>query len=333
MRLSIVLLTFNRWDCTVRLLESLRADGEDHTQDELIWIDNGSVDATRARMGGWIVQHGRRFGRIMNRLNVANVGYIIGVNQGMMVARGEYVCLLNNDTVVSEGWVRLLLTGFDRPEVGAIGPVSNGMPWSQHAEPGRAGYEGVEVLYGFCIVVRRTVLDTVGLLDERYGRGVVEVEDWCERMRRGGMELVVCHDVLVRHDEPHASYAKRTNGFLHIRNKKLFALKWGYGPHHWGDRSIGPRSFRNLIVEATRTGETRAKLESLLSRSGQGTEIMLVERGDSEAAPEWRGLVRAEPRTNVVRVRDHWVGTGHEWVAIARHNSRAISTVMCSDEV
>jgi len=320
MRLSIVLLTLNRWDCTKQLLDSLKNDSEDHANDELVWIDNGSSQEEVERMNRWVEQHKGLFGKVTRRLNSENVGFIAGANQGMTAATGAYVCLLNNDTVVSPRWASSLMEAFSYAEVGAVGPVSNGMPWSQFADSGKHGFSSVDVLYGFCIIVRRRVLDQVGLLDERYGIGVIEVEDWCERMRRGGIDLLVCGNVIVRHDEPHASYSRRTNRYLHIRNRNLFVRKWGHGPHHWGDRSTGPRTFECVLVKKAKKGRAKEIVDALLKEIGESeTELLVIEPGIADWPPSWRSIARRDDRVHVVRVRDDWIDHIDQ---IIRHNSR-----------
>ena len=51
---SLVLLTFNRWDRTHRLLESLRQAGDDDGDVELVWVENGSTDGTRPEFDAWL---------------------------------------------------------------------------------------------------------------------------------------------------------------------------------------------------------------------------------------------------------------------------------------
>lgn len=302
-----MLLTFNRWDCTSELLASFLADeDDDYTDTQLVWVDNGSSDTTLTEMDGWLARHGSRFHSVSVQHNGRNLGFIMGVNAGIDRSDGHCICLINNDAVVASRWRRDLRRAM-AADVAAVGPVSNGMPWNQSLDHHGRGVREVPVLYGFCLLTRQSVIDDVGLLDERYGRGVIEVEDWCERARRTGMRLLVDTNVVVRHDEPHASYPARTNAALHIRNRGLFERKWGVGPYYWGDRTTPPRTFARSMVwtmEPDASGPER--LRDALRELPDDCELLVVTRRSEPPEPSWMRLARADPRLNVVRVRANW---------------------------
>jgi GT2 family glycosyltransferase len=307
MTMSLVLLTFNRWDRTSRLLDSLLAGGADLGDVELVWIENGSTDATRPAFAAWLDRHGGRFGRVVTRFNEANHGFVVGVNEGVCLASGQDVCLLNSDAVVGPGWYEGLRRALALPGVGAAGPVSDGMPWNQSLTHHGQGIRVVPVVYGFCLLAERRMFDRIGLLDERYGRGVIEVEDWCERASRAGFRFAVNTDVVVRHDEPHASYPPRVNRMLHIRNRRLFTDKWGVGPYFWGDRDTPRRRFARTVARVW-PGEPLdgPALSDRLRTLGLDTELLVVSRHRDEDHLGWLPLGRRDPRVNVVCVRSDW---------------------------
>src|SRR5205085_5527477 len=135
--------------------------------------------------------------------NESNLGFARGCNQALARASGRYVVFLNNDTVLTPGWldglVRCAL--HDWPHVGLVGPVTNGAPEPQgvaadyrdladlepFAARRRRAFAGrvlpVKRLTGFCLLARREVLDRLGPLDERYGVGFFEDDDLCLRAR------------------------------------------------------------------------------------------------------------------------------------------------------
>lgn len=317
--LSLVLLTFNRWDLTRQLLDSLAADPDGCATTELVWVDNGSADGTPERFTEWLGAHDGLFARVRARANAANHGFIVGVNEGVSLAGGTYVCLINSDTTVPAGWQRDLLAPFADAAVGAVGPVSNGMPWNQSARWAGTGVRAVDVLYGFCLVVRRDVLDRVGLLDERYGRGVIEVEDWCERARRAGWELRVHGGVLVTHDEPHASYTPRVNAMLHIRNRRLFERKWGRGPHYWGDRAGAPVTFAETVVAVD-----PPSIADVLAGAAPDAEVLVVAPHRDDGHLGWIRAAREDQRLNVVCVRPDWTPGDGRLDGIVRANARGV---------
>src|SRR5262249_59808876 len=129
--------------------------------------------------------------------NAANRGYAAGCNQGLAQARGRYVVFLNNDTVVTEGWLEGLVACalHDWPAVGLVGAVTNSCRAPQQIPADYAGpggleefaarrareYAGralsVERLAGFCLLARREVLDQIGGFDEGYGLGFFDDDD------------------------------------------------------------------------------------------------------------------------------------------------------------
>lgn len=302
-KLSIVLLTFNRWDMTTKLLESLLTNTANLASTELVWIENGSADTTRREMDAWLQRHGAQFERVERRYNEENHGFIGGVNEALCLATGSYICLLNNDTRVPRDWDAVLCGLAAAPDVGAVGPVSNGMPFEQRFDEARSGIDEVPVVYGFCLVAKRELFSTVGLLDERYGRAVTEVEDWCERVRRLGLRFLVNRDLLVNHDQPHASFTPRVNGMLTRRNERLFGMKWGRTPYYWGREWPTDRVFEKTIV-VTDVGphelDTRA-LRTHLDTLHESEELLVLRsHKDDKSHTDWIHLARADDRLNVV---------------------------------
>ena len=304
---SIILLTFNRWDRTEQLLASILADNDSYDDVELVWIDNASSDHTRIEFCRWLERHEDRFGRVTRRSNESNHGFVVGVNEGISMASGQYVCLINSDAVVPDHWLSSLRQLASDNCLAATGPVSDGMPWNQSMEFFGQGLRRPPVIYGFCLVTRRDVIDRVGLLDERFGRGVIEVEDWCERASQLGLGFAIDTSVMVRHDEPHASYTPRVNAMLHIRNRRLFESKWGVGPWIWGDRTSSRRRFARSSVQLLGGSAVDVKaLDATLASLDESEELIIVaEHGDSEHL-NWLQMARRDSRLKVVCVRPGW---------------------------
>jgi glycosyltransferase involved in cell wall biosynthesis len=129
---SMVILTCNQLEYTRKCLDSILK----HTQRpfELIIVDNGSTDGTVQFLESEILRncHDARVKIIKNN---ENKGFAGGNNQGMAAASGDYVLLLNNDVVVTPGWLdRMLSCAEKRPEIGIIGPRSNYVSGPQRVE-------------------------------------------------------------------------------------------------------------------------------------------------------------------------------------------------------
>ena len=172
---SIIVLTFNALADTKLCLDSL----EQHTTTahEVVLVDNASTDGTRDYLKAWADK--RENVRLI--LNDDNLGFAAGNNIGMAVARGRYLVLLNNDTIVTTGWCERLIGACERnPNVALVGPRSNAVSGSQivrhapyktpeqmHAFAQRwtrthLGREERAIrLVGFCLLVRRELVDEI----------------------------------------------------------------------------------------------------------------------------------------------------------------------------
>ncbi|HEY9173466.1 MAG TPA: glycosyltransferase, partial [Verrucomicrobiae bacterium] len=242
---SVILLVLNQLEHTRRCLESLAA----HTPlpHEIIVVDNGSNDGTPEFLREWLAK--TPHGIVIH--NETNLGFAAGNNQGLALARGQNVVLLNNDTVVTAGWLEGMLDVLRRePDTGVVGPMSNrvsgpqfvsevgytdlsGLPafakqWAQtHAgqsfEVGRA--------VGFCLLARREVIERIGGLDERFGSGNFEDDDFCIRARLAGFRIRIAKDVFIHHTGSQTfKGAKIDYRSAMLRNWDLFRAKWQLPP-------------------------------------------------------------------------------------------------------
>jgi GT2 family glycosyltransferase/Flp pilus assembly protein TadD len=239
---SIIVLTYNELNHTKLCLASIEA----HTPEphELIIVDNGSTDGTVEFLREYI--EARPNVRVL--ANSSNRGFAAGNNQGMALARGDYVLLLNNDTIVTPGWLERMLAVFGRYEnVGIVGPMSNYVSGPQLVEEASYGNEAEMAAFaaqwaeensgqiepimrvvGFCLLARREVIDRIGGLDERFGSGNFEDDDLCIRAARVGYEASVARDVFIHHAGSQTfKGAKIDYRQAMERNWGLFKAKWG----------------------------------------------------------------------------------------------------------
>jgi len=119
-KVSIIILTYNNLDYTRQCLESIFQKTED-VRYEIILVDNNSADGTRVYLKNLASEHTN----LQVILNTNNEGFARGNNQGAAAAEGEYLVFLNNDVVVTRGWLRGLLRHVDDPNVGLVGPVTD----------------------------------------------------------------------------------------------------------------------------------------------------------------------------------------------------------------
>lgn len=240
---SVIVPCFNQLQFTRLCVRSLLR----HTGPpcELVVVDNGSTDETAGYLEGVRDAAPLAVGIISNS---QNRGFPAACNQGLRVARGGHLVLLNNDTVVTENWLaRLVALAESDPSIGMVGPMSNyvtGPQWVPNAsytdldEMHRfaagwvAGHHGrcffTERLVGFCLLIKRRVLETVGDLDERFGLGLFDDDDLSVRVTRAGFRLAVAEDVFVHHfgGRTFAGIGLNTASLVRT-NEAIFKSKWG----------------------------------------------------------------------------------------------------------
>ncbi|HEY2901038.1 MAG TPA: glycosyltransferase [Polyangia bacterium] len=240
-RASIVILVRDNLLLTVECVESIYR--HTHHDFELIVVDNGSAPDVGAFFASLQAQHGN----VVLIRNPDNEGFPFGVNQGLAAARGEFVVLLNNDVVVTRGWLsrQLALLAVD-PQVAVVGPVTNATSGPQLV--GTATYAGlgdvdafaaqwaiehagemafVPRLTGLCMVMRRSLVDSIGGMDTIFGYGNCEDDDFCLRVLRSGQQIAVAYDVFIHH---HGSATFKAMSLSASRmvadNWALFCEKW-----------------------------------------------------------------------------------------------------------
>jgi GT2 family glycosyltransferase/predicted Zn-dependent protease len=241
-KVSIVILTFNQLKYTRKCVESIqRCTPQAH---EILFIDNGSTDGTVK----WLRQLVRKHENYKLIENGKNLGFARGCNQGMKASTGENILLLNNDVIVTKGWLSGMLQCLkSAPEVGIVGPMTNSIsgpqkvpgadyPSIDHLEEFVRSFRGrnkgrrIEVrrIVGFCMLFRRELMETIGLLDEEFGSGNFEDDDFCLRATLKGFRNFIAGDVFVHHYGSRSFIGNKINYTDALsRNRKIFQKKWG----------------------------------------------------------------------------------------------------------
>lgn len=231
---SIIIVTFNQLSMTRQCVDSVLSRTD--VPVELIFVDNGSSDGTPDYLetipGARVIR------------NVDNRGFARGVNQGIRVASGDQIVLLNNDCIVTTGWLEGLLDVLhDNPQNGLVGPVSNSVSGGQQIPVSYRDLTGLDGfawqrresrvltltnrLVGFCLLFRRDVLDRIGELDEQFEIGCFEDDDFCRRAINAGFRAVIAHHVFVHHFGSATFRGAGLNlGDILKRNGQRFEQKW-----------------------------------------------------------------------------------------------------------
>lgn len=241
MKTSIVILTYNKLQYTQECINSIRRYTKPNTY-EIIVIDNNSTDGTSK----WLAEQTD----LKVVYNASNVGFPAGCNQGIEISSGEYILLLNNDTVVTTNWLDNLLCAINSGhDVGAVSCVTNNCSYLQSipveyktmeelqsfgeqyniSDPDK--WEQRLKLVGFCMLIKKSVIDKIGLLDECFTPGNYEDDDYSLRIRLAGYKLLLCKDTFIHHYGS-TSFRDNRSAYLELmkKNEKKFESKWGFSP-------------------------------------------------------------------------------------------------------
>jgi GT2 family glycosyltransferase len=227
----------------------------------VIVVDNNSTDGTPA----YLRQMAAQYPNFHVILNSENRGFACANNQGLAVSSGQRLVLLNNDTVVPRGWLGRLLRHLDNPEIGLVGPVTNFTgneakvevdyrtvsEMEAFADALMRANEGrvadIHMLAMFCVAFRRDTYDQVGLLDEQFGIGMFEDDDYSLRVKKCGLRVVCAADVFVHHVGQATFKELIRNGSyndLFSENRRRFESKWNV---KWIPHKNAPLNFESSL--------------------------------------------------------------------------------------
>jgi GT2 family glycosyltransferase len=241
---DIIICIHNALDDVRRCLESVVA----HTRPpfRLILVDDGSGPETR----DFVLSASERLNAFLLRNETAQ-GYTLAANQGLRASDAAYAVLLNSDTVVTDGWLERLVAAVESDAcAGIAGPMSNcaswqSIPeivslqsdWSENPLP-----EGIDAnamarmlatdvapirpelpfLNGFCLLIRRELINAIGIFDEEtFRRGYGEENDYSLRTRKAGWKLILADDAYVFHAQSRSYSSEKRQELSRLAHEAL----------------------------------------------------------------------------------------------------------------
>ncbi|NQU95511.1 MAG: glycosyltransferase family 2 protein [Candidatus Omnitrophica bacterium] len=231
---DIIIPVWNRQEDLKACVDSI----EKNTQYpyRLLIVDNASDSETAGYINDLKKDRGENLQLIRNE---ENLGFIKAVNKGIAASLAEYVCLLNNDTIVTPGWLGEMVALMEkRPDIGIVNPSSNGLgqnlpkgvtpnEYTLRSKSQSGQFVELGSAFGFCMLMRRKLFGEIGLFDEVYGMGNFEDTDFSLRAKEKGYKSVRALASYVYHKESSSFKLRRSFNKDFERNKKIFESKWG----------------------------------------------------------------------------------------------------------
>ena len=262
---SVVILNWNNASLTassIRLLLEVNT----YPRLEVVCVDNGSADDDVIRLRELTAG----LPHVLVVENASNLGFAAGMNSGVAAAHGDVVILLNNDCFIGPGGIESFEAHLRDTRVGLVGAVTNwtGNEAKIDVNPTSLGaflrssiYERlshcgessvVRNVAFFCVAFRMSVWDQVGSLDDRFGIGMFEDDDYCRRIAEAGLDIRIARDTFVYHIGEASFSSLREDGryeALFASNKAAFETKWNqpWTPHTYAPLRTSVRPFARRI--------------------------------------------------------------------------------------
>ena len=209
---TVIVPIYNGSQATKRCLAALFK----HTQTThtILLVDDASTDL---QLAAELRAYAERYAHVCYLRRAQNLGYLANVNLAITDCTGDVV-LLNSDTEVGPQWLeRLQRAALSHSKIAAASPLSDNATLltilsarllqqfdTDHiqqalASCARAHFPQLPAIVGFCVYLKRAALDALGLFDPVFAPGYGEEDDFSQRARSQGWQLVAAPDVFVRH--------------------------------------------------------------------------------------------------------------------------------------
>jgi len=263
LKYSIIIPSFNTLSALIDCVHSVYKHSLNF---EIIIVDDGSSDGSIE----WLKNLAYHQTNSNVLLHDKNMGFSQSVNTGLSVAKGDYIVILNSDTVVTPGWLdsmREVFTSgkkkFKVKKIGAVGPVSNyagGIQGIQtdnytmdvldksaidHREANKDSMALTGFLSGFCMMISAECLAEVNPFDVQFKQGFWEDNDFSLRCQLAGWSLVVDQSTFIHHigSVTFKSMGIDTSSLMLSNQLKFYA------------KHSTPRHQKLLVISRIRDGE------------------------------------------------------------------------------
>jgi GT2 family glycosyltransferase len=320
MKASVIVLSWNGMDYLDDCLNAVLS--QDYPDFEVIVVDNGSTDGSPDLVA-------ERFPQVQLVRNGRNLGFAAGNNVGLRAATGDVLVLLNQDTVVHDGWLAALVAAVDDPTVGIVGCkllypdgtiqhagayLHGARGESEHIgryEPNTGQHNrptDVDFVTAASIALRRSTLVKIGPLDEGFAPAYFEDIDWCYRARAAGLRIVYWPDATLTHFE---SVSTQTDTYAHkaVYHHGRLRMLFKHKSCSWLQQELVPAEI-DWAGHLGRVVEMMAVRDAYLRILLSLAEILAFRLGPEGIASghdpqeEWDALLKAISDLRVVCIQD-----------------------------
>ncbi len=238
---SVIIPVFNQLQFTQSSLASIQDNQADQSL-EVIVVDDSSTDGTEETLP--------RIPGLVYLRNEENVGFVASCNRGAAKARGNYLVFLNNDTVVTAGWLSALRETFQfEPHAGLVGSKliypdgrlqeAGGIIWRDGSGWNRGKFDDprkpeynflreVDYCSAACLMLPKSLFQRIGGFDSRYVPAYYEDTDLAFKVRAAGFKVLYQPLSEVFHFEGATGGTDISTGTKKHQeiNRKAFAAKW-----------------------------------------------------------------------------------------------------------
>ena len=241
---SVVVLTYNNIAYNKQCINSILKKTA-YANYELIIVDNQSTDGTIEYLKEL---EQKNIHNLKVILNDVNYGFAGGNNIGIREAKGDYILLLNNDTVVTRGWMTAMVKHLEADsKLGMCNPVTNSIgneskiqvyyhnveemnefAYKITTEKMNEEYRETESMPLFATLIRRKMIDEIGMLDEAYKVGMFEDDDYLATVKSAGYDIAIVEDAFIHHVNNGTFKKLKDEEYKRIfeTNRKYFETKW-----------------------------------------------------------------------------------------------------------
>ena len=228
MKVSIIIPVLNQLEFTKICLKSIKKNTP-AGEYEIIVVDNGSTDKTGLYLKKMPVKTIR---------NKTNLGVAKAWNQGIRASKYGLVCIINNDLVLSKGWLEALVGFYNaHPDAGVVSPGTREGVLDYDFDPYALEYTRAmgkvyeKEIFGWCMLVKKERFEKAGMFDETFKIGVGEDRDFYRRLKEKGYNSYITGSSFVHHFRSQTLNVmrKEKGKAFEDNNIKVLKERWGEG--------------------------------------------------------------------------------------------------------